>query len=248
MELFFKVHEEMNFLARFLKKSPKDFFLNYNPKNFRWSVVSWNFDLQKTQERTLTLEIHDSEISQVSFIKTTQERLVFVKNAKIKQSFNLKENRQEALDLMNLAMHSTIKVMLERHHPFLLTPVTGATSLDLQNESKALQWVQVTFSTLIKSFERLEKDKSLILTSTIFSGLTPDTNEDVLRIIIFNLDIFYYFRPDGSLEIVVFDDKNFGHGESKQPIFHQIIKVAKPQFYDEIYKVVKVIGIAGEVV
>jgi hypothetical protein len=147
---------------------------------------------------------------------------------------------------MNLAIHSTIKHGLESHQDFMLLPVSGATALDMQAETRALQWIQASFGTLNRALDKLKSDGDLILSAVFFSGNVPESEEKVVRLIAFNLDIFYYLRPDNSLQIVVFDDKGEGHGQSKTPSFQQIIKVTKPQFYDEIIKLLSKISQIGE--
>src|SRR5690606_16173736 len=101
-------------------------------------------------------------------------------------------------DLMNLGLHSTLKYSIEKNHEFMVTAVAGATTIDMQNENKALQWIQASFTTVQKALESIENNKSSILTAACFSGISPETGEDVLRVIIFNLDIFYYLRDDKS--------------------------------------------------
>jgi hypothetical protein len=148
---------------------------------------------------------------------------------------------------MNLSIHSTLKYGLEQNHEFMVTPVTGATTLDIQNETRALQWIEATFGTLNRALDNMKKNPDQVLTAACFSGKVPESGEEVLRVIAFNLDIFYYLRPDFTLQIVVFDDKNLGHGQAKTPTFQQIIKVTKPQFYDEIIKLLHHLAQVGEI-
>ena len=86
----------------------------------------------------------------------------------------------------------------------------------------------------------------MILTGAFFSGLEPSTGDRVLRLIAFNLDVLFYFQKDDSMRILVFDDKNMGHGQSKNPSFQQIIKVTKPQFYDEMIRLTHEVATVGE--
>ena len=153
----------------------------------------------------------------------------------------------ELKGLMNIALHSTLKYSLEENHKFMVSTVNGATIQDFQNEARFLQWIQATLGTLMRALDSMAKDKDLILTAACFAGKAPDSQEDVLRVIVFNLDIFYYLRPDQTLQIVVFDDKNLGSGGAKAPVFQQIIKVTKPQFYDEITKLLHRMAQVGEI-
>jgi hypothetical protein len=237
----------MNFWRLFSKKT-KEYFLDFSPLDTDWRIVSWNFDIKLSSQRQWSIETHGSESVLIRWTQEQSTTLDFIKNKKLIKREKLREDSRELKDQMNIALHSTLQYSLEVNKNFMLIPVSGATSMDLQNETRALQWIQASFGTLLRSLEGFKTNKDLILTAACFSGKAPETQENVLRVIAFNLDIFYYFRPDSSLHIVVFDDKNFGHGTNKNPSFQQIIKVTKPQFYDEIIKLVYELAKVGEIV
>jgi hypothetical protein len=234
-------------LWNFFGKKPKELFLELTPIGSHWRVVTWNFDLASPQERQWTVEIQGTKSSMISWRKNTKDEIFFFEKEKLITKRKMNAHDEDLKSLMNLSLHSTIKYSLEKNREFMLSPVSGATTLDFQNEAKALQWIQVSFGTLKLALEGMKKDKDLILTGAFFSGIVPESGEEVLRVIAFNLDIFYYLRPDQSLQIVVFNDKDLGHGKSKTPTFQQIIKVTKPQFYDEITKLMLELAIAGEI-
>jgi hypothetical protein len=234
-------------LWNFFGKKPKEFFLELTPIGSHWRVVTWNFDLDSPQERQWTVEIQGPKSNMISWKKSKKEEIFFFEKEKLITKKIINAQDEDLKSLMNLSLHSTIKYSLEKNREFMLAPVSGATTLDFQNEAKALQWIQVSFGTLKLALEGMKKDKDLILTGAFFSGIVPEGGEEVLRVIAFNLDIFYYLRPDQSLQIVVFNDKDLGHGKSKTPTFQQIIKVTKPQFYDEITKLMLDLAIAGEI-
>jgi hypothetical protein len=236
----------MSFFGMF-GKDPKDLFLEFNPINSFWRVVTWNFDLKSHSERRWSVEVHGVKTKIITWEKNGSQKLRFYENDKLIRKVKLSNGVDQAKDLMNIALHSTLKYGLEKNHDFMMTPVIGATAMDMQNEARALQWIQASFGTLIRALDSLENKQDLILTGACFSGKAPETDEDVLRVMAFNLDIFYYLRDDKSLQIVVFDDKNLGHGNSKTPTFQQIIKVTKPQFYDEIIKLLHRIAQVGEI-
>lgn len=236
----------MNFL-KFFGKNPRELFLEFEPQKASWSVVSWNFDLEKAHSRQWSVEIHGECTQIIKWLRTDSENEIrFFKNHKLLKSKKVNTKVSEFISLMNLAIHSTVKHGLETHQDFMLSPVSGATAFDMQAETRALQWIQASFGTLSRALDRLKEDRKLILTAVFFSGRVPETGEIVVRLIAFNLDIFYYLKPDHSLQIVVFDDKGEGHGQSRTPTFQQIIKVTKPQFYDEIIKLLNKISQIGE--
>lgn len=228
-------------------KNPRDLFLNFTPEGSTWRSVSWNYDLKDPSERLWTLEVHKKEIESIEWSRDGRDEVKFFKNLKLMRKGRIPKSHPEFKQLMNLCLHSTIKQSLESQHEFLLTPVSGATTIDYQNETRALQWIQASLGTLMRALDQFENRPDLILTAAIFSGKEPNSEQNVLRIIAFNLDIFCYFHSDFTLQIAVFDDKNLGQGEAKTPTFQQIIKVTKPQIYDEIVKLVHRIAKVGEI-
>lgn len=235
----------MSLWSQLFGKDAKKLFLSFTPQNTSWRIVSWNFDLKTHDERRWVLEVSNVEKTSIEWEKTKHESVMFFRGGRL-----LRKQRvppQELRVLMNLAIHSTIKFSVEENHEFMVTPVSGATNLDLQEEARALLWIQGSFGTLIRALDRMKEDPLLILTAAFFSGVEPDSGERVLRLVAMNLDIFLYMKPDFSLHIVIFDDKNLGHGNTKVPTFQQIIKVTKPQFYDEIVKLLHRLAVVGEV-
>jgi hypothetical protein len=228
-------------------KDPRQLFLEFTPLDSLWRVVSWNFDLKDPRERLWTLEVVKKETESIEWLRTDIEEVKFFKNERLVRKRRIPSNRDEFKELMNLCLHSTLKESLESNHEFLLKPVSGATTSDYPNEARALQWLQASFGTLMRALDKFEGRPDLIMTAAVFSGLEPQTNMNVLRIMAFNLDIFCYFQNDLTLQIAVFDDKNMGHGGAKTPSFQQIIKVTKPQIYDEIVKLVHRIATVGEI-
>jgi len=229
-------------------KDPKELFLAFNPMGSNWRVVTWNFDLEDPSVRRWTIEVHAHEKAKIIHWERGQnEELRFFEGTSLARKRGVPQNDEELKALMNLSIHSTLKYGIETNHEFMVTPVPGATTQDIQNETKSLLWIQATFETLTRALDGMKARRDLILTAACFSGKVPESGEDVLRIIAFNLDIFFYMRTDFTLQIVVFDDKNLGHGEAKSPTFQQIIKVTKPQFYDEITKLLHKLAQVGEI-
>lgn len=231
----------------FMGRDPRTLFLEFSPNDSIWNVVSWNFDLKNPTDRMWTVEINKKEKESIEWENSKHQEVKFFKNDKLIRKRRIPENNQEFRDLMNLCLHSTLKHSLERNHEFLLTPVSGATTMDYQNEARALQWIQASFGTLVRALDNFQNRPDLILTAAVFEGKEPDSGLNVLRIMAFNLDIFCYFQNDLSMQVAVFDDKNLGHGGAKTPSFQQIIKVTKPQIYDEIVKLVHRIATVGEI-
>lgn len=228
-------------------KDPKELFLEFTPIGSHWRVVTWNFDLDESSRRKWTVEVHGKSNKVIQWHVGKVPEVLFYENDRLQRKRRLTDHMDELRSLMNLSLHSTLKYGLEQNHEFMVTPVSGATTQDLESETRALAWIQATFGTLTRALENMKKHPEQILTGACFSGKVPESGEDVLRVIAFNLDIFYYLRADSTLQIVVFDDKNLGHGQTKAPTFQQIIKVTKPQFYDEIIKLLHQLASVGEI-
>jgi hypothetical protein len=235
-------------LFNFFSKDPKKLFMEFLPDQATWKVMSWNFNLKNSTQREWSVELVGKEAKLIKWhSRQGHEELDFFTNSKMDQKVKINKQREELKTLFNLASHLTLKAALEEKHEFILAPVSGATTLDFQNEQRALQWIQASFGTLYRALEQFKIKPDLILTGIFFSGSEPETGKQVTRLLMFNLDIFLYYEEDSSLRVLIFDDKDLGHGSSKQPSFQQIIKVTKPQIYDEIIKLVQVIANLGEV-
>jgi hypothetical protein len=225
---------------------PKELFLDFDPVGSTFSSVTWNFDLSSVGERRYMVEIEKGEKETIDWHQSDKEEVRFLHNGKLLRKRRVPASRNEYAQLMNLCIHGTIVQGLEIHKDFVITPVSGATTMDYDSEARALQWIQASFGTLSRALKKIRNEEGMILTAAFFSGLEPSTNETVLRLIAFNLDVIFYFQKDDSLRILVFDDKNLGHGQTKNPSFQQIIKVTKPQFYDEIIKLTHEVATVGE--
>lgn len=236
----------MSFWNPFSHSDPKELFLSFDPIGSTFSSVSWNFDVRVPGERRYMVEIQKDKKTTIDWNKGEKEEVSFFSDGKIVRKRRISGNREELRQLMNLSLHATIKESLDSHKEFITTPVSGVTTLDYEAEAKALLWIQASFGTLSRALKKVRAEDGLFLTGAFFSGLEPETQERVLRLIAFNLDILYYFQKDDSLRILVFDDKNMGQGQARNPSFQQIIKVTKPQFYDEIIKLTHEVATVGE--
>ena len=228
---------EMNFLSRFFT-DPKDLFKQLPVNHSEWTVLTWNWDLHDVSERRRTLELNNEHHYQVALNK---EELIFVQDKKVK-AFPFKDEK-EIKDRFNLACHLSVKHSLESTQSFMRKTMEG----DLNEETRTLQWLQASFKTLEGALKRVEENPDLILTAAFFSGINPELKQQVLRLICFNLDINFFMQEDGLLRIVVFDDKNLGHGSQKTANLNQIIRLTKPLFYDEITKLLNQLTTVGEV-
>ncbi len=236
----------MSFRDFFRGSDPKEYFLKFDPAGSVFSSVTWNFDLTSVGERRFMVEIQKEKKETIDWVRSQVEEVRFFVDGKISRKRRIPSERNEYVQLMNLAMHGTIISGIDAHKEFVVTPVSGATTLDYESEARALQWIQTSFGTLSRALKKIKNEEGMILTAAFFSGLEPASEDKVLRLIAFNLDIIFYFQKDGSMRILVFDDKNMGHGQARNPSFQQIIKVTKPQFYDEMIRLIHEVATVGE--
>jgi len=214
---------------------------------FSWVAVTWNLNLKKTVARSLCLDLQGTSSLFIEWHRDKKDEISFsTNNDKNRRLIFGPNDVTEFYPLLNLKTHEVISSSLDAFKDAILTPVSGVTALDFQEEQKYLEWLKTTFKVLNSALDKIQVDKSLVLTAGFFSGLEPQTGKKVVRILAMNLDIFYYFEEDSSLKVVIFNDKNLGHGSAQAPVFHQNIKVTKPQFYDEMIKVINKIAVVGE--
>lgn len=227
----------MNFFKRLLK-NPKDLFAELPAQDSEWTVLTWNWDLKNSQERKVALELNNKTSTKTIW---NNKELIFSKEGKV-SAYNHK-NDKELKDLFNLASHIAVKSSIESHYDFM----KKTSEADINTETRALQWIQASFKTLEGALNKVAKDPESILVAAFFSGVHPEMGQSLLRLICFNLDINYFMLEDGSLRIVVYNDKNLGHGHQSEPSFHQIIKLTKPLFYDEMIKLLQQVTSVGEI-
>ena len=159
----------------FLGNDPRTLFLKFSPDSSNWRVVSWNFDLKNSSDRQWVLEVFKPEQESIQWSRGSVESVQFFKNKRLARKRRIPEDKKDFRDLMNLCIHSTLKLSLDSNHEFLLTPVSGVTTADYQNEAKALLWIQASFGTLMKSLDKVKDQPELILTAAVFSGTEPES-------------------------------------------------------------------------
>jgi len=238
----------MTFFKNRLRNKLKDILIHSVVDHFTWVAVTWNLNLEKKKLRTLGFDLQGVNSLLLQWHRDQEESISFSTELdKNKKLIFDSSDKTEFHPILNLKTHEVIASALEEFKEFVLTPVSGVTALDFQEEQRYLEWLKTTFKVLNSALDKIQADKDLILTAGFFSGIEPQSGKKVVRILAMNLDVFYYFEEDFSLKVVVFNDKNLGHGSAQSPVFHQNIKVTKPQFYDEIIKVVNKIAVVGEI-
>lgn len=226
----------------------KDHLLKIHPSDFSWRVVSFSFDGHGHDLRHTKIQLQKNQDQWLFQFPQKKESTfpLILSSGKEKLSWNASSVEMEDQKTLNLFLHETMRVSMEEMIEFMKTPVSGVTSADYQNEAQFLKWFEVSLTVLTKALDKFGKDPSLVLSGCFFAGRRPENNERLVRLIIFNLDIFFYLQEDNSLRVLIFDDKDKGHGSGKTPVFQQIIKVTKPQFYDQMVLILQRVTQYGE--
>ena len=141
---------------------------------------------------------------------------------------------------MWLFTHLTLKEALNLYKEKSLQPVSGLTATNLQEESRALQWLQTSFKVLEGALESCRKNSGQL----VVANFKMDPNSFHLQC--FNLDITIVFREEGFMSVVVFDDKNQGQGSAQNPSLLADFATLKPAVLDEFIKLSSLILRASE--
>ncbi|MDD0852825.1 hypothetical protein HBN50_06950 [Halobacteriovorax sp. GB3] len=112
--------------------------------------------------------------------------------------------------------------------------------LDFEGETKAHEWIRVSFEVLKRALEEAKKKEDLLVEYRLFMGRRPNSNENLIRLLAYNLDITYHFRSNGDLQVIIYNDKNASRGSAKEPSLSVIFKAMKNQAYDELINLLSI--------
>jgi hypothetical protein len=166
-----------------------------------------------------------------ALLSLVQSQLIVEQESRLKFQTLKRQRVQSQIPVLFWYAHNEIEQKLDHYKTFALSPAQGITTIDLQNESKALVWLQTSLRVLKASLERCEKDPEVVFQGFISfeSGQT-----EKIRMVIFNMDVTYFFHPDQSLEVVVYDDKSKTHGSAKEPSLSITVRSLKAPFLNEL--------------
>lgn len=125
-------------------------------------------------------------------------------------TFNSKEFRDEAIELINRTLLNKFENAKEQIHKFpnIEAPTEG--------ELKGEEWLRVTNTVLTKSYEKALNDKELLVQGNLFIGKLSDELDFSLRYLSYNLDYKIDFLNNGKVFLNVYDDKNLERGSVKK--------------------------------
>ncbi len=135
-----------------------------------------------------------------------------------------------------LYAHLSLKTLLESLQKNALQSAGGVTTPELTQEGKALQWLQATMKVLISAVESCQQDQTKLLQASFFIGEKEKGSAPLFRAQVFSLDITAAFDVDGTLGVVIFDDKNRGAGSAQTPALEARFRALKPPVLDEFIR------------
>ena len=221
----------------FWKKKPTDYFAQFSPENIHWFAVTISTIHYLDYMPNMQLEAHaNDKILRSSWgLKQNKSRW------DIWLGESHKAGREGAFNKKDLApfffyTHLAIAASLDRLKEHALISSSGVTTPEITQEGKALQWIQASFKVLTGALEKCETDHSKLVQASVFIGKKDDKSLPLFRAVIFNLDITAGFDSEGSLGVVIFDDKNQGMGSSRTPALEARFKGLKPPVLDEFIR------------
>lgn len=145
-----------------------------------------------------------------------------------------------------LYTHLSFKTLLESLQKNALQSAGGVTTPELTQEGKALQWLQATMKVLVGAVESCQQDQSKLLQASFFIGEKDQGSAPLFRAQVFSLDITAAFDVDGTLGVVIFDDKNRGAGSAQTPALEARFRALKPPVLDELIRLTNAVMQACE--
>jgi len=215
------------------KKKKSDLFTQLPIETADFLVVSWNHGGLKPGERTFLIDLQGLEKISIRY-SSLYERIEILSQ---KEKQVLKMDSQNR-DLLNLTLHGTLVQAIEKGKRWSINESNTKELAQIAQEDRAREWIKTSFRVLTQALEKVAQDQSLILQATLMSGIFPENGQRLIRLHVFNLDIYYHFLTDESLRVIIFD-------QNDQKLDARIW-VTKPQIYDELIKVIVLLGKVGE--
>ena len=135
-----------------------------------------------------------------------------------------------------LYTHASMQAVVEGLKIEALKNAGGVTTPELTQEGRALEWLKASFKVLTQAVESCQAERSKLLQASFFIGEQAPGTPWLFRAVVFNLDVTAAFDADGTLGVVIFDDKNLGSGSSRTPALEAKFKALKPPVVDEFIR------------
>jgi hypothetical protein len=223
------------------KTAPEKWLKNFDPQSFTWLAVSLSSQQYLDFVPNVQLEGHAPQgIMRAAWGLKGKEARWDIWSGSAHQKGVQGVASEQFFAPFFIYTHLACKSALEKLQQNALQPTSGVTTPEISQEGKALQWLQATLVVLSKAVESCSKESGKLLQSTIFIGQQHD-GPVLLRARVLSLDITVAFDVDGTLGVVVFDDKNLGVGSAKVPALEARFRALKAPVLDELIRIVNLV-------
>ena len=231
----------------FWKNTPDKWLTRHDPSKAHWLACTLSTIQYLDMLLNVQLETHDTQGQlKACWGKKNQEgRWDIWEGADHKAGKQVIVN-EKSFAPMFLYSHLAFKHALERLQVNARQSVSGVTTPEITQEGKALQWLQATMKVLAGAVENCTLDRSKLLQASFFIGKKDNEGPVIFRALVFSLDITAAFDADGTLGVVVFDDKNKGAGSAQTPALEARFRALKPPVLDEFTRLVSAVMLAAE--
>jgi hypothetical protein len=213
--------------------------INWSQNNWTLLLINKNFFQNSPFTREIDVycqnDLFQAKISKnINSTNNQPKEIICIEQFK-NQSRILKKNIKDMIELS--ALKNTFNKSIDEGIYFEITHFIKILSQSetligakpSEKEEKSLEWIKVSFQTLLKAITEFENNKlntTLLndeteeLSFQLFFGLNPKLNMHEFRIIIFNLDIQYILLNDHNLRIRIYNTVDGSVTKSLEGDFH----------------------------
>lgn len=220
----------------FLNKRPQKWLNRFPPQECEWLAVSMSRNQYLDYWPNLQLEARreQAELRLCLGSKKNETRFDLWVDKQHQKGALLAE-KDKALGEILFYTHASFEAALDRLKTRVLQ-YASVTTPQLTDEGRALQWIEASMQVLLKAVAACESDASKVVTASFFIGKKASADAPLFRAVVFNLDITCAFDADGTMGVVIFDDKNLGQGSAQMPVLEARFAGLKPAVLDQLIK------------
>lgn len=211
----------------------KENLANLSLNDYRWLSLSVNEAIEVQEEQKRLFQLSGNKNFSLELIKIQNQIKLGLNNKKM----NIENDNEVTINIERF-LNESIATFIDRKKSILTEG--NKDILDFEGETKAHEWIRVSFEVLKKALEEAKNKEDLIVEYRLFMGKRPKSEENLIRLLAYNLDITYLFHSNGDLQVIVYNDKNAQRGSSKEPALSVIFKALKNQAYDELIHLLSV--------
>lgn len=232
----------MLFNRKLTQEKYLELLANTDLKKTNWLAIAKNQTKKDAFIHEVSINLEGEEQLSLTYLKKENECEINCSVNKFKNKFGLfSDEANFAQKNTDLFIHELLDLYIKRYINLLKTS-DEKLATDPAGEQKGHEWLRVSFEVLKRAIDHAKSEDDLLFDPVLFMGQRPGTNEEVLRLLCYNLDINYQFLSDGTIHVRVYDDKNKEREENKKPSFHAVFIGMKNQVFDEMIKLLSTVG------